>query len=366
MIKITENAPLLGHNTFGMDVRAAMLAEYETTAELREILHMPRVRELMQQEREAGHLPFWHIGSGSNLLFRGDYPGVVLHCIKQGIRVAQADNGATLDYLGDDYDCLLEVDAGTTWDDVCAYCAENSLYGAENLSLIPGEMGAAAVQNIGAYGVEIKDLVKAVVTWDVENDCEHVLLNQEMQYGYRESLLKHAEAKQRYIVTSVLLCTQRAPRLRLEYAGLLSALGLSELPADKHLWPTSQQVRDAVIRIRQGKLPDPKDLGNAGSFFKNPVVDNSVFEAIQHDYPSMPHYKVDDTHTKIPAGWLIEQCGWKGRNLGKAGVYEKQSLVLVNRGGARPEEIVQLCETIIKDVNDRFGIMIEPEVNIIG
>lgn len=357
MVKITENASLLPYNTFGMDVRAALLAEYDTVEDLRELLHHPRIVQLMQQEREAGRLPFWHIGAGSNLLFRGDYPGVVLHCTRQGIRIAHSDNGAELDYLGDDYDCYLEVDAGTTWDDVCAYCADHELYGPENLSLIPGEAGAAAVQNIGAYGVEVSDLIEMVVTWDVEADCKHVITHSQMQYAYRDSLLKHPEAKARYIVTGLLLRTQRAPRLHLEYAGLKAAL-----PNDN---PTLQEVRQAVIRIREGKLPDPKTLGNAGSFFKNPVVTNDVFEAIRAQYPDMPHYVVDDTNTKIPAGWLIEQCGWKGRNLGQAGVYQKQSLVLVNLGGARSDEIVTLCQTIVEDVARRFGIHIEPEVNII-
>lgn len=357
MIQFYTNASLLPHNTFGMDVRAALLVEYSSADEFRQVLHHPQVATLIEQQRRAGQLPFWHIGSGSNLLFTADYPGVVLHSVARGIRIASADNGAPLDYLGDTMDCYLEVEAGTTWDDVCAYCAANGLYGPENLSLIPGEAGAAAVQNIGAYGVEVKDLIERVICWDVEADCECQFTVDKMLYGYRESLLKHPEAKARYIVTRLLLRTQRQPRLRLDYAGLRDALGMSA--------PTPQQVRDAVIRIRQGKLPDPSELGNAGSFFKNPVVPNAVFEALLAQYPAMPHYTVDDAHTKIPAGWLIEQCGWKGRSLGRAGVYEKQSLVLVNRGGARPDEIVTLCHTIVADVRNRFGIDIEPEVNII-
>lgn len=357
MIKLTENASLLPHNTFGMDVRAALLAEYETVDELRQILHTPQVMQLMDQQRQAGKLPFWHIGSGSNLLFTGDYPGVVLHCCSQGIRIAQSASGEVLDNLGEDQACILQIEAGTTWDKVCEYCAQNGLYGPENLSLIPGEAGAAAVQNIGAYGVEVKDFIEEVCVWDVVHDCECILTCEDMQYGYRESLLKHDEAKARYIVTSIRIRTQRRPVLHLGYAGLKAALACEE--------PTAQEVRDAVIRIREGKLPDPKQLGNAGSFFKNPVVMNSVFEQLLAQYPAMPHYTVDADHTKIPAGWLIEQCGWKGRTLGQAGVYERQSLVLVNHGNARPDEIVTLCQTIIDDVARRFGITIEPEVNII-
>lgn len=368
MKKITKDTSLLSYNTFGMDVKAALFAEYDTLDELEEILKNPEVIALMQAEKAKGHLPFWHIGSGSNLLFKGDYPGVVLHCTAKGIRIANSDNGAPLDYLGDNMDCYLEIEAGTLWDDVCAYCAEHELYGPENLSLIPGEMGAAAVQNIGAYGVEISDLIEFVVCWDVELNKQHIFRGKEMGYGYRESRLKHAVDKSRYIVTSVLLKVQHKRKLHLEYAGIKNALGIGNISEEivaESSKPTLQEVRDSVIRIREGKLPDPKKIGNAGSFFKNPVVDNSVFNPLFAQYPNMPHYVVDPDHTKIPAGWMIEQCGWKGKSLGKAGVYEKQSLVLVNRGGATPDEIVQLCQTIIEDVEKKFGIRIEPEVNLI-
>ena len=363
MKKITIDAPLLPHNTFGMDVKAAVLAEYDTVNDLQEILTDPTVASLMQVEKGKGHLPFWHIGSGSNLLFTGDYPGVVLHCSAKGI-----DTITNIPSNDSDGVCLLKVEAGTLWDDVCAYCACHGLYGPENLSLIPGEMGAAAVQNIGAYGVEISDLIEEVICWDVESAQEHRFSSGEMGYGYRESRLKHPTDKARFIVTSVILRVQRARKLHLEYAGIKRALGIdnvSEAEIASSEIPTLQEVREAVIRIREGKLPDPKVIGNAGSFFKNPVVDNSVFLPLLAQYPDMPHYVVDHNLTKIPAGWMIEQCGWKGRNLGRAGVYEKQSLVLVNRGGAMPEEIVRLCQTIIDDVEKKFGIRIEPEVNLI-
>lgn len=348
MVRYTENASLLPYNTFGMNVKGALLVEYETVKDLQQVLNDARVRQLMQNERKAGRLPFWHIGAGSNLLFKGDYPGVVLHCTRKVI--VEVENG-------------LQIAAGTTWDDVCAYCADKGLYGPENLSLIPGETGAAAVQNIGAYGVEFKDLVTKVICWDIEENKPHVFEADEMQYGYRESRLKHEEDKARYIVTDVVINANRKVSLHLEYKGLSEALEGISKEADK--CPSAQQIRDAVIRIREGKLPNPKVLGNAGSFFKNPVVGNSIYNQLSALYPGMPHYVVDDTHTKIPAGWLIEQCGWKGKTLGNAGVYEKQSLVLVNRGGARPEEIISLCETIVKDVKEKFGICISPEVNLI-
>ena len=334
----TQNASLLPYNTFGMDVKASLFAEYETLAELQELLADEDVRRLMDQQRAKGELPFWHIGAGSNLLFKGDYPGVVFHCISRGITMLN-DQG------------LIEVQAGTTWDDVCQWCVDHQLYGAENLSLIPGETGAGAVQNIGAYGVEIKDLIKKVVCWDVETAGICRLSCEDMQYGYRASLLKQPEAKSRYIVTSVILQLHTTPVLHLEYAGLKQAL--ADIPA-----PTLQDVRNTVIAIRQGKLPDPKVLGNAGSFFKNPVVARSA-------YGHLPHYDVSDELIKVPAGWLIEQCGWKGKSLGRAGVYEKQSLVLVNRGGATPQEIIDLCHEVVKSVKEKFGIDIEPEVNLI-
>lgn len=347
MIRITPHANLLPHNTFGMNVHAALLAEYDTPSELQQLLHEPQVMALIQRQRQLGQLPFWHIGSGSNLLFTGDYEGVIFHCTLSGITMVEEGQGQV----------VLQVQTGTLWDDVCAYCATHGLYGPENLSLIPGETGAAAVQNIGAYGVEMKDLVHQVVCWDVEADQEHRLTAQEMQYGYRQSLLKQPQAKGRYIVTSVLLSLTRQPQLHLDYAGLRQAIATGD--------PTLQEVRDAVIRIRQGKLPDPTVLGNAGSFFKNPVVPNALFHQLLLTYPAMPHYVVDAHHTKIPAGWLIEQCGWKGKSLGKAGVYQKQSLVLVNLGGATPQEIITLCQKIRLDVHTTFGIDIEPEVNII-
>ncbi len=358
MKTIRKNASLLGFNTFGMDVKAAVFAEYDNTDELQEILADSDIQSLMQQQQEKGELPFWHIGAGSNLLFKGDYPGVVLHCTGRGMMLRL--DGETLDVM-----------AGTTWDNVCKFCAEHELYGTENLSLIPGESGAAAVQNIGAYGVEIKDLIQKVICWDVVEQKSCQISCEEMQYAYRASLLKTPAAKSRYIVICVVLKLSKTPILHLEYAGLKQALtGIEN--------PTAMDVRNAVIAIRQGKLPDPKELGNAGSFFKNPVVEQSVYERILNEWrygsaqmeahgedATIPHYIINETLVKIPAGWLIEQCGWKGKTVGRAGVYEKQCLVLVNRGGATPDEIVNLCQQIVASVNEKFEITIEPEVNII-
>ena len=341
----TFNASLLPYNTFGMDVKAAIFAEYETLAELQTLLADEDIRTLIEQQKAQGELPFWHIGAGSNLLFKGDYPGVVRHCKSRGIRLLDGEG-------------RIEVQSGTTWDDVCQWCCDHALYGAENLSLIPGEAGAGAVQNIGAYGVEIKDLIEEVVCWDVQEQCIRRLSKDDMQYGYRASLLKQPAAKSLYIVTSVILKLQTTPAVHLEYAGLKQAL--ADLPQ-----PTAQDVRNAVIAIRQGKLPDPKVLGNAGSFFMNPIVSKETFEQLLNKYPQMPHYHVDDENEKIPAGWLIDQSGWKGKTLGKAGVHDKQALVLVNKGGATGNDIVALCNAVREDVKSKFGVDIHPEVNFV-
>lgn len=365
MTQLTEHAPLLGRNTFGMDVRCALLAEYETLDDLRWVLSQPQVQQLMQAERAKGRPAFWHIGAGSNLLFTGDYPGLVLHCAARGIEIARNEiEDYPLDYLGPTMECMVEVQAGTTWDDVCAWAVERDLYGIENLSLIPGEMGAAVVQNIGAYGVELKDVIELVNCYDVETDSVCTFSVRDLDYGYRASWLKQPGQKGRYIVLNAMLRLSHTPHLQLEYAGLRAALPQAE--------PTLADVRQTVINIRRAKLPEPEVLGNAGSFFKNPVVMRETYEQLLSAWradhgaeATVPHYDVDAQHVKVPAGWLIEQCGWRGRSLGRAGVYEKQCLVLVNLCGATPDEVVKLCHQVVADVRQRFGIDIEPEVNLI-
>lgn len=336
MLRITESESLLPHNTFGMDVRAAHFAEYDTA------------EDLVQALPEFRTAPWWHIGRGSNLLFTGDYPGWVLHSRIVGIETL-ADDGT---------DVLLRVGAGEVWDDVVDWAVGHGLYGAENLSLIPGEVGAAAVQNIGAYGVEAADLIRGVETVDVTNGTARLFRPEECRYGYRASIFKTEEVKRRYIVTHVRLALTRRPMLRLDYKGLREAL-----PSDAA--PTLSEVRDAIVRIRRAKLPDPAELGNAGSFFKNPVVSPTQFAALRAAHPDVPHYPAPDGLVKVPAGWLIEQCGWRGRRIGAAGVYDRQCLVLVNHGGATPRMVLDLCQAIVRSVRERFGIDIHPEVNIL-
>jgi len=331
-----DNYSLLRHNTFGIDARACRYEEYASEDELRALLQndLPR--------------PLLHIGAGSNLLFVTPFfEGTVLHSAIRGMEVVRED----------DEWVWLRVGAGCTWDDVPAYCVAHQWYGAENLSLIPGEVGASAVQNIGAYGAEVKDLIAQVETVDASGQ-KHVFGVDECAYGYRDSLFKRPDMK-KHFVTYVTYRLGKVPRFNLSYGALQK-----EVEACSEV--TLQHVRQAVIDIRRRKLPDPAQLGNAGSFFKNPVVDRPKFESLSAAYPDMPYYALPDDRFKIPAGWLIEQCGWKGKSLGRAGVYRNQALILVNNGGATGREVADLAAAVCESVDRKFGITISPEVNFIN
>lgn len=325
---------LLTHNTFGIDAHCSRFLEYETTAEAQQVAEILRETSL----------PYLIIGGGSNLLLTRDFPGIVVHSAVKGWDIAG---------------CRMACGSGETWDDIVEASLRNGLYGAENLSLIPGEVGASAVQNIGAYGAEAKDFIREVHAVDITTGRLCIIDRNDCQYGYRQSRFKQ-EWKNRFLITMVIYEFSKTFEPRLDYGNIRSELerqGISN--------PTAQQLRQVIIDIRQAKLPDPKVQGNAGSFFMNPVVSRQKYEELAAQYPTMPHYTVDSEHEKIPAGWMIDQCGWKGRSLGRAGVHDKQALVLVNRGGATGQEIVDLCNAIRADVKERFGIDIHPEVNVI-
>lgn len=324
---------LLNHNTFGMDVKAKRYVEYDSEEELKTLIPTLEGEVL-------------HMGGGSNLLFKGDFAGTVLHSAIRGIEIVEEK--------GDEV--LVRVGAGEVWDDFVAWAVAQGLGGVENLSLIPGEVGASAVQNIGAYGVEAKDVIALVEAVELQNGQKRVFGTLECDYAYRQSIFKK-QLKGKYAITYVTYCLQKKPQLKLEYGNIKAVLG-----EKKDL--TIADVRQAIIDIRNAKLPDPKVQGNAGSFFMNPVVSREKFLLIQKDYPNMPFYEVEGG-VKIPAGWMIDQCGWKGKSLGRAGVHDKQALVLVNLGGATSDEIITLCETVCKDVYEKFGIEIHPEVNLI-
>ena len=273
-----------------------------------------------------------------------DFEGIVVHSALMGVDI----DG-----------CRMTCGSGMEWDRVVEMAVEQGLYGAENLSSIPGDVGASAVQNIGAYGVEAKDLIVEVEAVEIATGLLRTFSNADCQYGYRDSRFKH-DWKNQFLMTHVTYALQSTFEPKLDYGNIRAELerkGISN--------PTAAQLRTVIIEIRNAKLPDPKVMGNAGSFFMNPVVSREKYESLAAQYEGMPHYTIDSNHEKIPAGWMIEQCGWKGRSLGRAGVHDKQALVLVNRGGATGAEVVTLCETIRKDVRKKFGIDIHPEVNII-
>ena len=338
-MKELYNCSLLPYNTFSMDVKASRFVEYASVEEL---------RGLWNAEREAVARAL-HIGGGSNLLFASDYEGLILHSAIKGYTVVKET----------EEEVEVRVGAGEVWDDFVAYTVANGWYGAENLSLIPGEVGASAVQNIGAYGVEAKDLIVSVDTFGLETGEERRFMREECRYAYRESVFKQ-ELKGKYAVTFVTYRLKKHPVFHLEYGNIRAELEKQGCQVDL------ENVRRIIIAIRQAKLPDPKVLGNAGSFFMNPVVPKMQFEALLAQYPDMPHYPVDDAHVKIPAGWMIDRCGWKGKRVGHAGVHEKQALVLVNCGGATGKEVMHLAEEIVASVRERFGVTIRPEVNYIG
>ena len=327
------NYDLSAQNTFRMKVSCACYVEYETVKEL-EGLNFDRLPK-----------PLLHIGEGSNLLFTGDFPGTVLHSNIEFIKYVD---------IGFE-DVPVMVGAGVAWDHFVAEACRHGLWGAENLSLIPGEVGAAAVQNIGAYGVEVKDILSGVVAFDLQERKKVKFSREECRYGYRDSLFKQPDSKGRYVITSVLFRLSRKPAPRLDYKGIREALEGRDPQ-------TPQEVRDAVIRIRRQKLPDPEEIGSAGSFFKNPVVSREEFERISPD-GSAPHYDLPDGTVKVPAAWMIDRCGLKGTAEGGAAVYEKQPLVIVNQSGAAtPQEVLALEQRIINTVRERFGVTLHPEV----
>ena len=329
-----QNYSLKQHNTFGIEAKCAQFVEYSTEAEAKE------VAELLRTTR----VPYIIIGGGSNLLLTRDYEGIVVHSACKGIE----RNGNRL-----------VCGSGEVFDDVVAQSIEMGLYGAENLSLIPGDVGASAVQNIGAYGAEAKDLIRSIRAVEIATGNVCVIENAECEYGYRQSKFKH-DWKNQYLILSVEYEFAATFEPRLDYGNIRA-----ELEKEGISLPTAQQLRNTIIRIREAKLPDPKVLGNAGSFFMNPIVGRQKYEALATQYEGMPHYDIDAENVKIPAGWMIDQCGWKGKSMGRAGVHDKQALVLVNRGGATGQEVVALCQQIQADVKQKFGIDIYPEVNVI-
>ena len=336
-MKRYENYSLLAHNTFGMDVRAALFFEYDTMEELQTFL---------LSDDFTHRNCYIHIGSGSNLLFEGDYKGIVMHSALHTLEVVEE----TDDHV------LVRVGSGYVWDDFVAYCVAQGWAGVENLSAIPGEVGASAVQNVGAYSVEVSDVIVRVEAMALDGSTR-AFTNEECHYGYRDSVFKR-ELRGEYIITHVTYRLEKAPTYRLDYGDLRARVESCGVP-------TLKAVRDAVTAIRDSKLPDPRVLGNAGSFFTNPVIPQAQYDALKEKYPDMPSYPIDEEHVKVPAGWLIDHAEWKGKALGRAAVHDRQALVLVNLGGATGKEVMTLAERVCEDVYNKYGIRITPEVNFI-
>lgn len=331
MVRLEHGVDLSGKNTFGMKVSCAAYVEYSSSAELQAL------------NFDSLPKPLLHIGCGSNLLFTGDFPGTVLHSAIKYVKYVD---------MGLD-EVLLTVGSGVILDELARETCGYGLWGLENLSLIPGEVGAAAVQNVGAYGAEIKDVISGVVCFDTEARRKVIFKVGECGYAYRDSRFKH---EKRFIVTSVLL------RLTRKYSPNLSYKGLDEAFAGR-TDVTPGEVREAVIRIRRSKLPDPVEVGSAGSFFRNPVLSASQFAQMCSGYETVPHYILEGGFVKVPAAWLIEQSGMKGAAVGGAVVYEKQPLVIVNADGrATPSDVLALEAEIQEKVRNKFGVELQPEV----
>lgn len=336
-MEIKQNYSLENHNTFHLPVKTRWFLEYDSEADIVTALRDEYFMECVKL----------HIGSGSNLLFLNDYNGIILHSRIRDVSVIREDAEHV----------YVRAGSGVLWDDLVRYAVTNGWGGIENLSLIPGETGAAAIQNIGAYGAEIKDVVESVEAYHIPTLEKHVFSNTDCRYAYRTSAFKK-EYDNQYIVSYVTLRLDKHPRFSLTYGNLEAELaGCPQIDLDA--------VRRAVITVRRRKLPDPEQLGNAGSFFMNPVVSENRFAELKSKHPDMPFYPAEGG-VKIPAGWLIEQCGFKGKNYGQASVYEKQALVLVNRGEADGSEIALLADLIMETVANRFGIGLTPEVKYIA
>ena len=340
MIQIQENISLQRLNTFGIEAKAKYFIEVVSTTQLEELIRHPVYRD-------HSHLI---LGSGSNVLFTKDYEGIIIKCALSGISIRNEN---------DDF-VLLKGGAGENWHSLVMHCIQHNWGGVENLSLIPGTVGAAPMQNIGAYGVEIKDVIECVNGIDLGTGIERSFTSSDCKFNYRESIFKQ-ELKEKYFISSITLrLTKKNHQIKTVYGAIKEVL-------NKHsvLQPTIKDVSDAVIAIRQSKLPDPQLIGNAGSFFKNPAVSESVLEEMKKDYPSMPFYPTDNQYFKISAAWLIDQCGWKGKKFGSIGVHPLQALVLVNYGDGKGEEIFQLATRIQHSVKEKFGVTLTTEVNII-
>ncbi|WP_342084542.1 UDP-N-acetylmuramate dehydrogenase [Dyadobacter sp. OTU695] len=336
---VQSNVSLRHLNTFGLDADARYFVNARSVDELTAILRDPEWKET----------PKFILGGGSNILLTKDIEALVIHPDIKGI-IIKEENEETV---------VLEVGAGEVWHDFVMHCVSNGYGGVENLSLIPGTVGAAPMQNIGAYGVEIKSVVEAVEAVDIQNGEKRVFSNAECEFGYRESVFKKA-LKNKYVITGATFKLSKKPVLNAAYGDVQKTL--LEMGAEN---PTIRDISEAIMAIRRSKLPDPAEIGNAGSFFKNPEIPVAQFTQLRETFPEVPGYPVDAETVKVPAGWLIEKAGWKGYREGEIGVHARQALVLVNYGGGTGAQIKALSEKIQESVAGKFGIRLNAEVNFI-
>ncbi len=331
IVKVSENISLAGLNSFGVEGRAARLVEWETAGELRQVVFEGR---------------WMALGGGNNMLFTGDYDGTLVRSADRRVEIT----GETEETV------LVRAGAGVDWGDFTRWCIERGLWGVENLSGIPGTVGAAPIQNIGAYGAEVSGVVRSVECHAVDTGNGLTLAAEHCGFGYRDSVFKRS-LRGRVIITAVVFELSKVPRLNLTYTALAERVaGVADL----------ETIARAVVEIRNSKLPDPKKTGNAGSFFKNPVVETTLAHAIAARHPGMPLYPAGEpSRTKLSAGWLIEQAGWRGRSEGRVGIHPAQALIVINMGGATGREIVDFARRVQDDVRAKFGVDLTPEVNVI-
>ena len=340
-MKFLSNVELKDQNTFGISAKARKFVELTTTDEAVSLF-----RENYSEDEKVLIL-----GGGSNILLTSDFEGLVIKNRIKGISII-AENEQYIE---------LKVGAGENWHEFVLYCVNNGYAGIENLSLIPGNVGASPMQNIGAYGVEVKEVITEVEAIDRANGSIHYFTNEDCQFDYRSSIFK-TELRNKFFITDVRFRLNKTPVFKTEYGAIRDQLKANNVsPSDLSI----KAISDAVIAIRQSKLPDPNQLGNSGSFFKNPIVNQSTFNSLKKRFDAMPSYPLDNGDYKLAAGWLIEQAGWKGFREGDYGVHAKQALVLVNYGKASGKEIQSLSERIVSSIKDQFGIELEREVNII-
>lgn len=338
MLQIQKNVSLKNFNTFGVDATARFFVEINHKDELTELFMDPQWNEMKRLV----------LGGGSNMLLINDYDGLVIRMNIRGIEHRINHN-----------DVFIEAGAGEVWNDLVNFCVIRGYAGIENLSLIPGSVGASPIQNIGAYGVELKDVFQSCCAFELATGKFKTFGNADCRFGYRESIFKQ-DLKDQYIIVSVKLCLSLIPNLNISYG----AIG-QELAARNITSPTIKDISQVVSHIRVSKLPDPSTIGNSGSFFKNPVISAEAFAALRAQFPEVVYYPAGEDEVKLAAGWLIEQCGWKGKTVGHTGTWKNQALVLVNHGGATGSEVYTLSSQIIDSVYSKFGITLQREVNII-